>query len=100
MIQFTLPHPLTIDAAKQVFSSTAPKYQGIPGLVRKYYTLSADGSTAGGIYLWQSLDDAERFYTEEWRAFILEKYGARPVVTYFKTPVVVDNAMGEIVTES
>ena len=51
---FRLPKPITRDEARRIFLSTAPKYQGVAGLVRKVYVLSQDGNTAGGIYLWNS----------------------------------------------
>jgi len=99
LVQFKLPKPLSREEAAGIFSSTAPKYREIRGLIRKYYVLSEDGGTAGGVYLWKSREDASRLYTDEWRKFILEKYGALPSVTYFESPVVVDNATGEIVTD-
>lgn len=99
LVQFKLPHPLSRVKAREIFASTAPKYREIQGLVRKYYILSQDGTTAGGIYLWQSQEDAERLYTEEWKNFIRSKYGADPSITYFESPVVVDNAVGEISTD-
>jgi hypothetical protein len=76
--------------------STAPKYLDVPGLIRKYYLLSQDGSTVGGIYLWDSREEAEAMYTEEWRSFVREKYGTDPSVIYMDTPVVVDNLVHEI----
>ncbi len=99
LIQFKLPKPISREKARAVFSSTAPKYREIQGLVRKYYILSADGGTAGGVYLWNSKAEAERLYTENWKKFIFEKYGAMPSVIYFETPVIVDNAAGEILTD-
>ncbi len=99
-VQFKLPQPLTREKARDVFSSTAPKYREIQGLIRKYYLLSKDGGSAGGVYLWNSQEDAERLYTDDWRKFIKDKYGAEPSVTYFDSPVVVDNAAGEIVTDA
>jgi len=98
-VQFLLPQKFSREKARDVFSSTAPKYQDIPGLIRKYYLLSQDGGTAGGVYLWNSREDAERLYTEEWKQFILGKYGVLPSVTYFATPVIVDNITGEIITD-
>ena len=68
----------------------------VPGLVRKYYLFNAEAATGGGIYLWKSREDAERTYTAEWKRMIRERYGAEPRITYFDTPVVVDNATGEI----
>ena len=97
LVQFKLTQPLSREKASQIFSSTAPKYREIQGLIRKYYILSQDGETAGGVYLWNSQVDAERLYTDEWKAFILDKYGALPSVTFFESPVVVDNTIGEII---
>ena len=85
--------------SKEVFSSTAPNYQKAQGLIRKYYLLSEEGETAGGVYLWKSKENAERLYTQEWRSFIKEKYGAEPSIIYFHSPVVVDNLTREIIKD-
>ena len=96
IVHVKLPKPVTRERAQELFLGTAPKYRQAQGLVRKYYLLSDDGGTAGGAYLWKSRADAERMYTPEWRQFIAKTYGAEPDVQYFETPVVVDNALGEI----
>ena len=96
--EFKLPQPMTVGQARETFLSTAPRYQGMAGLIRKYYFLSEDGHKAGGIYLWQSREDAERLYTAEWKAFVRGKYGTDPSLTFLACPVVVDNALGEIVS--
>ena len=59
--------------------------------------LSEDGATAGGIYLWNSQQEAEAMYTESWRAFVREKYGTDAIVTYFESPVTVDNLTGQVI---
>jgi hypothetical protein len=99
LVQFKLPQSVTREKATEIFSTTAPKYRDVPGLIRKYYLLSDDGGTAGGVYLWRSREDAERLYTDDWRRFIAEKYGSDPTVSYFATPVVVDNLIGEIICQ-
>ncbi len=96
LVQFDLPSPVSVAQARATFLSTAPRYRETPGLVRKYYLLSEDGRTAGGVYLWRKREDAQNLYTKEWEAFVRQKYGAPPRVTYFETPVVVDNVSGEI----
>ncbi len=100
LVQFRLPHPVTREEARELFSASAPKYGDVPGLIRKYYLLSEDGSTAGGVYLWQSREQAERLYSEEWRKFVVDKYGSEPSVTYFESPIVVDNLTGEIIRDN
>ena len=98
--QFRLQQPLSRDEARRIFQSTAPTYLGVDGLLRKCYLLSEDGLTAGGVYLWRSRADAEAMYTEGWREFVRAKYGTDPVVTYFESPVLVDNVAQEIVTDA
>ncbi|WP_342726966.1 monooxygenase [Bradyrhizobium sp. B097] len=93
---FRLPKPVTREEARSIFLSTAPLYRDVPGLFRKTYVLSEDGMTAGGIYFWNSRGEAEALYTDAWRARAREKYGADPTVTYFESPVVVDNVAKEI----
>jgi hypothetical protein len=94
---FQLPNPITLDEARKIFLSTAPKYLGVTGLIRKYYMLSEDGSTVGGVYLWNSREEADALYTESWRSFVREKYGTDPTVTYMDSPVVVDNLTQKII---
>ena len=96
---FRLPHRLTVDEARTIFRSTAPRYQSQPGLIRKYYVLSEDGMTAGGVYLWLSRSAADALYDDAWRAFVTEKYGAPPQVVYMESPVIVDNTTKQILTE-
>jgi len=96
IVQFGLPKPVSLEEAARMFESTAPRYQNLPGLVRKYYLRSEDGRTAGGVYLWESRAQAEQVYNTEWRERVSKLYGNAPQVTYFDTPVIVDNAAGAI----
>jgi hypothetical protein len=99
LVQIKLPEPMAQDKAKAVFEGTAPKYRDVKGLIRKYYLLSEDGTMAGGVYLWKSREDAEQLYTDDWKTFIRQKYGTKPSVTYFVSPVVVDNLVGQIIVD-
>ena len=99
IVEFKLPEPITRDQAREIFLSTASKYKGMSGLVRKYYFMSQDGSKAGGIYLWKSKADADRIYTEDWKAFVRGKYGSDPSLTYLECPVIVDNLSNEVLSD-
>ena len=94
LVQFHLPSPITLDEAARRFESSAPKYQNLPGLVRKYYVVAEDGRSAGGVYLWESREAAENVYGGEWRDRVSKLYGSAPSITWFETPVIVDNAAG------
>lgn len=99
LVQIKLPEPMAKEKAKDVFAGTAPKYREVTGLIRKYYLLSEDRATAGGVYLWKSREAAERLYTDDWKTFIMQKYGTKPSVTYFDSPVIVDNLVGKIIMD-
>lgn len=96
IVSFKLPHKQTLDQATATFQSTAPKYLGMPGLLRKNYFLTEDGMRAGGVYVWESREAAERVYTPEWKAFVKGKYGNAPEIVYVDTPVLVDNEQSRI----
>ena len=99
LVTFRLPAPISPEQARAIFESTAPRYLQLPGLVRKYYVLSEDGASAGGIYLWRTRADAEALYTEAWKDFVRDKYGSEPAITYLHGPGVVDNPSGRILTD-
>lgn len=91
IVTFKLRKRWTVEEAAKVFRSTAPKYLGKPGLVRKHYYITEAGDRAGGIYFWKSKADAEACYTNEWKAMVTQKYGATPDILYATVPVTVDN---------
>lgn len=91
IVTFKLPKRWTVEEAASVFKSTAPKYLGKPGLVRKHYYITEAGDRAGGIYFWKTRADAEACYTNEWKAMVTQKYGAPPDILYANVPVTVDN---------
>lgn len=96
IVTFNLATPTTPAEITKTFQATAPKYQGLAGLLRKNYFVSDDGKRAGGIYVWQSRADADRVYTAEWRKFVEGRYGVPPQIEYLHSPVMVDNREGTI----
>lgn len=98
IVEFKLPQPVSVSQARETFLSTSPKYKGLKGLIRKYYYINPEGTKAGGVYLWETREDADQLYTEEWKGFVRGKYGSDPVLTYLETPVVVDNEAGVVIS--
>lgn len=99
IVRFTLPASTTRAQAAELFKGSAPRYRTLPGLIRKYYLFSEQGPTGGGVYLWKSREAAEQVYSAEWRQMIRERYGVEPEVTYYDSPVLVDNVTGEITSD-
>ncbi len=98
IIQYRLPAGVSVDAVKSGFLEVAPYFKRPPGLLRKYFLLSDDGATGGGVYLWTSRQSARDFSEETLRPMIKEKFHVEPAIAYFDTPVVVDNVSSEILS--
>lgn len=90
VVRFPLPQPLSSGAATEAFLASAPSYQAIPGLLRKHYLRAPDGESAGGVYLWESREAAEKLYTDEWRQRLASRYGTEPTVEFFESLVTVE----------
>ena len=98
IIQYRLPAGVPVAAVKSGFLEVAPFFKNPPGLLRKYFLLSDDGATGGGVYLWASRQSALDFSEGTLRPMIKEKFHVDPSISYFDTPVVVDNVSSEILS--
>jgi heme-degrading monooxygenase HmoA len=94
VVKILLPKPVSSEEASRAFESTAPIYKDLRGLLRKYYLRSEDGRYVGGVYVWETRADAEAVYTPEWKARVKQLYGAEPEISWFETPLIVDNQAG------
>lgn len=77
-----------------LYEAMAPKYQKIPGLIRKYFIGSED--RAGGWYEWETMEHAKAYYTPAWHQFISTTYGGDIKIEYFDCPCVIDNSAGKV----
>jgi heme-degrading monooxygenase HmoA len=90
VVRFPLPASMSADDAREGFEASAPRFQAMPGLLRKHYLRAEDGSVGGGVYLWESREAAEACYDDAFRARVKERYGDEPVIEIFETPVTVE----------
>ena len=97
-VRFRLRPGTTLEEATKAFEASSPKYRNVPGLITKHYVFG--NGRGGGIYLWESREQAERLYTPEWKAMITERYGAAPEIEWLDSPVTVDNVAGRVIVEA
>ena len=76
------------------FSESIPLYKGRDHLIRKYIVYDPETNAGKGIYLWDDRAAAEAFYAMA-APKIREETGHDPVISYFETPILVDNQTGE-----
>ena len=97
--RFQLPPGVPTEVIKNGFREVAPKFKNPPGLLRKYFLISEDGKTGGGVYLWNSMEQARTFSEGVIRPMIREKFKLEASIEYYESPVVVDNLTSEIITD-
>ena len=81
-------------------AATTPKYEGLDGLIRKYYMIHEEGNSACGLYLWASKEKAQAWYNDEWTQYMTEAWGQPPQITYYQCPIVVDNEIDKTIVET
>ena len=91
IVQYRLPPTIDQAACAAHFHKIAPGFRNVPGLLRKQFIYADDG-WAGGVYLWRTRADAERFYSGPWLDGIRERDGMNPEIRYFHTAAITDNS--------
>ncbi len=89
IVRYRLPPGIGREECRAHYLAIAPGFAEVPGLIRKQFIWSEDG-TAGGVYQWHRREDAERFYGGPWLDGILARYGAAPEIEFFETFAITD----------
>jgi hypothetical protein len=78
-----------LDDARQ----TIPKWKSNPDLLRKHFVrgLGDDEGTAAGIYVWPSIEAANKAHDATWRESIKQRTGDYPTIRYFDLFLLIDN---------
>lgn len=95
IVLYQLPPAIGYEECRAHFTSIAPDFLGVPGFLRKHFIYSVDGGVAGGTYLWESLEAAQRFYNGAWLDGIRTRYGVEPQISYFETFAIADAPSGK-----
>ncbi len=95
VVRIATPAGLTRERVVALMAQTVPEFQTLPGLVRKYYTIS-DDNEFGGIYLFRDRASAEKHFSPSWFAGVKKTYGVDANVLYFTAPIQIEgkNAQG------
>ena len=96
---YKMPPGYSAAQIKELFAKTAQIYVGVPGLVRKYFGHSDDRLSVVGIYLWESKEQADAFYSPEWTAGVVSRWGSMPAKTEWQVPQVVEHD-GRVITDA
>jgi hypothetical protein len=68
------------------------RFEGLPGLRQKTFTVDDRNHRATNVYLWDSEEAAREFFDEALVERVTGLYGVRPTVTFVEIAELVDNA--------
>jgi hypothetical protein len=95
IVLYDLPPSIGLEECRKHFTAIAPGFMGIPGFVRKQFICLKEGAVAGGVYMWETREAAEKFYSGSWLDGIRARYGSEPKITYYETVALADKASGK-----
>lgn len=67
------------------------RFEGLPGLRQKAFTLDEQNRRATNVYLWDTEEAARRFFSDALLERVTGLYGVRPTVTFVEVAELVDN---------
>jgi hypothetical protein len=98
VVTFKVPKEMTREKARETFKAVSPRFQQVPGLIRKQFLYDGDKGIAGGVYLWETRAAAEACYQGVWKDNVRKVAVSEPDIAWFETPVVVDNETHQVKT--
>lgn len=79
-------------ALRQIAETARARFEGMPGLRSKAFTVNSEKREAINVYIWDSENAAKAFFTEALLERITGLYGARPSVEFVQVATLVENA--------
>ena len=79
-------------AVRKIAETARAKFEGMPGLHSKAFTINAARREATNFYVWKSEDAARGFFTDALLDRITGLYGVRPSVEFVQIAALAENA--------
>jgi heme-degrading monooxygenase HmoA len=78
-------------ALRKVAKTARVRFEGMPGLRSKAFTLNSGRREAANFYVWDSEDAARAFFTDQLLEQVASLYGVRPSVEFVEIATLVEN---------
>ena len=90
-VTFNYESDLDEPKLRAIADNAKPKFEGMPGLRAKVYTLRAERRQATNLYVWDSEQQARAFFTPQMLERITTLYGVEPSIEYAAIAGLVQN---------
>jgi heme-degrading monooxygenase HmoA len=81
-------------SVRKIAEAARARFEGLPGLRSKAFTLNSAKHEATNVYIWDSEDAAKAFFTDELLERVTKLYGVRPIIEFVDIAALVENIRG------
>lgn len=91
LVTFDLGNNFDAETVQQNALMARSKFENMPGLRSKAFTIDAARKQARNFYIWEEETAARNFFSEEILEGVTKFYGVRPSIEYLEVATLVDN---------
>jgi len=91
-VTFSCGDKFDAQALRKIAETVRPRFEGMPGLRSKAFTVNAEKREATNFYVWDSEEAAKAFFTDALLERVTGLYGVRPDVQFVEIAALVENA--------
>ena len=81
-------------AVRKIAETARARFEGMPGLRSKAFTVNSGKREATNFYVWDSEQAAKAFFTDTLLERVAGLYGVRPSVEFVRIATLVENGRG------
>jgi hypothetical protein len=98
LVTFQAPTGWSREQTLEDAKHTIPKWTANRELLRKHFLrgIGEASDTGAGIYIWPSIESAQKAHNEEWRQAVRKRTGGDPTIRYFDMFLLIDNERGKV----
>jgi len=78
-------------AVRKIAETVRARFEGMPGLRSKTFTLDSRAREAANFYVWDSEEAAKAFFTDALLEQVAGLYGVRPSIEFVQIAALVEN---------
>ena len=78
-------------AVRKIAETARARFEGMPGLRTKMFTLNSGKHEAANSYVWDSEQAAKEFFTDDLLKRVADLYGVRPSIEFVQIATLVEN---------
>ena len=97
IVTFKISPDVTESTLKDKFMESSGLYKDTPGLIRKNYLSDVKNNTAGGVYCFDTLENAQNWFDDKRIEWLTQRY-SKPEINFYNNPIVIDNISNEIIS--